>query len=245
MTRGSLVFANGAALREKHERDGVKVFETRTTTLSAEDVATRNDTCAAAAIKVLTVSRIDPRKGLRVLPEAVSMLAAQGRDVSLDIVGPTIGQIGDTERDAIVADAQRRGVSARVTSDRCDPSRSVAADLSPLRPVRAADPAWRRHSARADGGDGGRAPGCHHRRVRHRVAGPARAERAAAEGRRGGCGCRQRLPGCSTIRALRRRLIEGGYQTARAHTLERQAADMMQIVRGELGLAVAPVPTAA
>ncbi len=29
MTRGALTFANGAALREKHERDGVKVFETR------------------------------------------------------------------------------------------------------------------------------------------------------------------------------------------------------------------------
>ncbi len=91
-------------------------------------MATRTDTCAAAAIRVLTVSRIDPRKGLRVLPEAVSMLAAQGRDVSLDIVGPTIGQIGDTERDAIVADAQRLGVSARVTLTRRDAARSVAAD---------------------------------------------------------------------------------------------------------------------
>jgi glycosyltransferase involved in cell wall biosynthesis len=39
---------------------------------------------------------------------------------------------------------------------------------------------------------------------------------------------------------LRRRLIDNGYLTARAHTVERQAEQMMQIVGTELGLAGRP-----
>jgi glycosyltransferase involved in cell wall biosynthesis len=35
---------------------------------------------------------------------------------------------------------------------------------------------------------------------------------------------------------LRQRLIEAGYETARAHTLERQAAEMMRVVTAELGI---------
>ena len=35
---------------------------------------------------------------------------------------------------------------------------------------------------------------------------------------------------------LRRRLIESGYETARAHTLEHQAAEMMRVVTTELGI---------
>ena len=64
---------------------------------------------------MLCVSRIDPRKGLRVLPEAVAILAREGIDVTLDVVGPTIGLIGDEERDAIRENANRLGVADRVT----------------------------------------------------------------------------------------------------------------------------------
>jgi len=38
--------------------------------------------------------------------------------------------------------------------------------------------------------------------------------------------------------ALRQTLIEGGYATARAHTLERQAAALMQIVAKECGVPI-------
>ena len=38
--------------------------------------------------------------------------------------------------------------------------------------------------------------------------------------------------------ALRQALIRGGYATARAHTLERQAAEMMRIVAAELPLSL-------
>jgi glycosyltransferase involved in cell wall biosynthesis len=44
---------------------------------------------------------------------------------------------------------------------------------------------------------------------------------------------------------LRRRLIAGGYDTVQAHTLERQAAGMMQVVAAELKLPLVPVPTVA
>ena len=39
--------------------------------------------------------------------------------------------------------------------------------------------------------------------------------------------------------ALRQRLIQGGYQTARAHTLERQAAEMMRAVQSNRRLTLA------
>ena len=45
MTTRALTFANGAALRDKHERQGARVIETKTTTLSAADMSTRTDTC--------------------------------------------------------------------------------------------------------------------------------------------------------------------------------------------------------
>ena len=114
ITRGSLTFANGAALREKHERDGARVFETKTTTLQATDIATRADTCARAPIRLLTVSRIDPRKNLRVLPQAVAQLQQRGIDVRLDIVGPPIGMIGEQEQEAIVHAARELGVGEQV-----------------------------------------------------------------------------------------------------------------------------------
>ncbi len=48
------------------------------------------------------------------LPEAVARLVAAGHDVSLDLIGPTIGLIGDQEADAIRDEARRLGVADRV-----------------------------------------------------------------------------------------------------------------------------------
>ena len=114
MTDRSLAFANGAALAEKHSRSGHQVIETTTTTIGLRDIATRSDTCAGTRIRVLTVSRIDPRKGLRVLPEVVCRLHADGAAVSLDIVGPVVGRPGEEERLAILREAERLGVGADV-----------------------------------------------------------------------------------------------------------------------------------
>jgi len=114
MAGRSLAFANGAALASKHSRPAHAVIETTTTTISATDIAARRDTCESTAFRILSVSRIDPRKGLRVLPQVIQQLRARGLDVSLDIVGPTVGRPGEDERTAILADAERLGVAAHV-----------------------------------------------------------------------------------------------------------------------------------
>jgi len=43
--------------------------------------------------------------------EAVARLVAAGRDVTLDLIGPTIGLIGDQEADAIREEARRAGAT--------------------------------------------------------------------------------------------------------------------------------------
>jgi glycosyltransferase involved in cell wall biosynthesis len=117
MAAHALTFANGGALAEKHSRPGRQVIETTTTTISERDIAGRADTCAGVEVRALTVSRIDPRKGLRVLPSAVRLLGEgpDPIDLRLDIVGPIVGRPGEAERTAIVEEAARHGVSHRVT----------------------------------------------------------------------------------------------------------------------------------
>ncbi|MEO8678932.1 MAG: glycosyltransferase family 4 protein [Vicinamibacterales bacterium] len=235
MTRRALTFANGAALTRKHSRDGVHVHETKTTTLGVRDIASRVDIPGTAPIRLLTVSRIDPRKGLRVLPAAVADLVASGVDVTLDLVGPTIGQIGDEERDAIRAEAVRLGVGDRITL-----RGAVALDeLLPLYrtfdifvlPTQPGEGIPRVLLEAMAGGlpvvttrvSGITSLITHDRNgvlidesSAHAVAGAVRALAASPD--------------------LRKRLIAGGYETARAHTLERQAAELMHVVGSELGL---------
>jgi glycosyltransferase involved in cell wall biosynthesis len=114
MADRALAFANGAPLARKHSRTGRPVGETQTTTVSLADIASRVDTCAGGQVRVLTVSRIDPRKGLGTLPDVVSQLLARGFDVALDIVGPAVGGPGEAERRAIAARAAALGIQDRV-----------------------------------------------------------------------------------------------------------------------------------
>ena len=234
MTRQTLTFTNGAALREKHERQGATVIETKTTTLSLSDIASRTDTCAGGQIRCLTVSRIDPRKGLRALPGAI------GRDVTVDIVGPTIGQIGDTEREAIAAEAQRLGVADRVRLRGAIPldqlmpiyqqydvfvlptqpgegiPRVLLEAMAAGLPIVTTDVSGIR-SLVSDGENG------------VLIAESSAPTLAAA------------LERVMSDVTLRRRIIAGGYRTARAHTLERQAAAMMGVVSDRLGLTLLSV----
>jgi len=115
MADHALTFANGRALAAKHSRAGRPVIETTTTTIGDRDVASRPDTCTRPRVRALTVSRIDPRKGLLVLPHVVRLLVDAGIDLTLDIVGPTVGRPGQDERAAILEDAGKRGVGDRVS----------------------------------------------------------------------------------------------------------------------------------
>ncbi len=238
MTTQALTFANGASLRLKHEAQGARVFETKTTTLSLADIASREDTCASTQIRLLTVSRIDPRKGLRVLPSAVAELVKAGHDVSLDVVGPTIGLIGDAERDAIRAEAAKLGVADRVhlrgpvALDRLMTLyRDYDVFVLPTRPGEGIPRVLM--EAMANGTPV----------VTTNVSGIASLVTNGGNGlliddASGGAvaGAVQQL---ISQPALRRKLIQGGYATARAHTLERQAEEMMRTVSAELPLTLA------
>jgi glycosyltransferase involved in cell wall biosynthesis len=244
MTRRALTFANGAALREKHARQGAKVHETKTTTIRAEDIAGRGDTCAGGTIRVLSVSRIDPRKGLRALPAAVARLVADGLDVTVDIVGPAIGALGDEERAAIEADAARLGVDARVTLRGPVPLDELVTIYSgydifvlPTRPgegiprvlMEAMAAGLPVVTTRVAGitslitdGDNGL------------LIDDSGADAVATAVRR--------LVGSAS---LRQRLIQRGYDTVRAHTLDAQAAALMGVVSRELGLTLMAQPRVA
>ena len=244
MTTRALAFANGAALREKHERQGATVIETRTTTLSLPDIASRADTCGSPRIRLLTVSRIDPRKGLRALPEAVAALVAGGHDVTLDLVGPTIGKIGDQEQDHIAAAAGRLGVSERMVLRGAVPLDELMplyqdydAFVLPTQPgegiprvLMEAMAAGLPVVTTSVSGIAGL--------IRHGENGLLMADASAAS-------VVKAVQTLLADPALRRRLIDGGYRTARAHTLERQAAEMMGVVSRELHLTLAGVPQVA
>jgi glycosyltransferase involved in cell wall biosynthesis len=237
MTSRVLTFTNGAALRRKHERDGGRVIETKTTTLSLQDIGTRSDVAQQGRIRALTVSRIDPRKGLRSLAPAVSQLVNEGIDITLDVIGPTIGRIGDNERDAICREAVALGVGDRVTLAGAVPLdrlmsayRDYDIFILPTQPGEGIPRVLL--EAMANGlpivtTDVSGITSLIANEVNGLLLADTSATAVAAAVRR-----------LAHDGELRRRLIQGGYATARKHTLERQAAEMMQVVAAELGLAI-------
>jgi glycosyltransferase involved in cell wall biosynthesis len=240
MADRALTFANGTALAAKHTRPGREVVETTTTTIAASDVATRDDTPCGATLRLLTVSRIDPRKGLRVLPGVVRRLLDQGREASIDVVGPTVGAPGETERRAIEDESARLELGDRVRLRGPVPLERLLAlyreyDVFVL-PTLPGEGIPRVLLEAMTAG----LPV-----VTTRVAGiPSLivdgvngllVDESSAEAV---CAAIARL---AADGPLRRRLIAGGYDTARAHTLETQAASMMQIVSQRLGVALLPV----
>jgi glycosyltransferase involved in cell wall biosynthesis len=243
MAAVSLTFANGADLALKHRRQGADAIETKTTTIAATEINTRADTCDRPAIRLLTVSRIDPRKGLTCLPAAVARLRAAGRDISLDIVGPAVGQTGETERAAIEARVHDAGVADRV---RC---------VGPI-PLDRLMPLYRDYDVFVlPTGPGEGIP----RVLLEAMAGglPIVATRIAGipslvEHERNGllidtadaASVADAIDRLISDPLLRQRLIRNGYETARAHTLENQAAEMARLVSTRTGI-VLRTPAAA
>ena len=233
MADGALTFANGAALARKHSRANRTVIETQTTTISLADMATRDDTCSGGRTRVLTVSRIDPRKGLGILSDVVGQLRARGFDVALDIVGPAVGAPGEAEQRAIVARAAALGVEDRlrllgaVPLDRLLPLYG-AYDLFvlPTLPgegiprvlLEAMTSGLPVVTTRVAG-----IPSL----VSHDVNGLLVDEPSAPA-------IADALARLMLDASLRRRLIANGYETARTHTLEAQAAWMMREVSTRL-----------
>ena len=246
MTDRSLAFANGKALADKHSRPAHQVIETTTTTISLTDIASRTDTCTAQRVRVLTVSRIDPRKGLRVLPEVIQRLQARGLPVSLDIVGPVVGRPGEDERAAILEDAVRLGVGADVHAlgpvplDRLLPLyRDYDVFVLPTLPgegiprvlLEAMTAGVPIVTTRVAG-----IPGL----VTHEMNGWLVDQPTAGA-------VADAIATIVSDAALRRRLIANGYETARGFTLEAQAARMLSDVSTRLRVTLkqpATVPAA-
>jgi len=244
MADRALTFANGGALAAKHSRPGRAVIETRTTTIGSADVVAREDTCSGPGVRLLTVSRIDPRKGLRILPDVVQRLAERGLDVVLDIVGPAVGGPGEQERREIENRSRALGVEPRlrllgaVPLDQllpkyCEydlfvlptlPGEGIPRVL--LEAMTAGVPVV---ATRVAG-----IPSL----IAHEVNGLLVDEPTVDA-------IAQAVLRVAGDAVLRRRLIANGYETARAHTLDAQAAAMMREVSTRLGVRLAHSPVAA
>jgi glycosyltransferase involved in cell wall biosynthesis len=244
MANRSLTFANGAALAAKHTRPDRAVVQTQTTTIDAAEIGAREDTCRGSRQRVLTVSRIDPRKGLRILPQVVHEIVGRGFDLTIDIVGPAVGAPGEAERRAIEEDASRLGVADRVRL------------VGPM-PLTRLMPLYRDYDMfvlPTLPGEGiprvlleamaGGLP-----IVTTRVAGiPS----LVTHERNGLLVDEPSAPAVANALerllsdgALRRRLIAEGYATARAHTLQAQAAAMMEEVTRRLEVTLRSVVSVA
>ena len=116
MVAGAPSFVNGQALYAKYARPDRDVLLTTTSTLAEADVGDRPDPLADGhrPIRLLTVSRVDPRKGLRFLPAAIADLVAGGHAVALDVVGPVVGTLGADEQARVEREAARLGVGDRI-----------------------------------------------------------------------------------------------------------------------------------
>jgi len=246
MTNRGLAFANGAALAGKHSRPAHPVLQTQTTTIDAHEIASREATCGGPRIKLLTVSRIDPRKGLRVLPDVVRLLRGRGFDVDIDIVGPAVGAPGAAEQTAIEQEANAAAIGDRVRLagavplDRLMPLyRQYDLFVLPTLPGEGIPRVLLEAMAAGLPVVTTRVAGIPsliaHERNGLLVDEPAAAPVADAIAR------------LITDGPLRRRLIASGYETARGFTLQAQAARMMQRVSARFGITLrqpAPSPMA-
>lgn len=237
MADTALTFANGGALAAKHSRPGRAVIETRTTTIDAGDISDRDDTCRGSSIRVLTVSRLDPRKGLRVLPDVVRQLVDRGCDISLDVIGPSTGAPGDAERHAIEESARLAGVSDRVRILGAVPLdrllrryRDYDLFVLPTGPGEGIPRVLLEAMAAGLPVVTSRVSGIPslvtHEHNGLLVDTPSAGPVADALWR------------LVKDDGLRRRLIGYGYETARAHTLQAQAAHMMELVSSRMGVAL-------
>ena len=114
MVERSLTITNGRALFEKHARPGRPIYETRNSTLRAADVGRPRQPYQPPRARLLCVSRIDPRKGVRYLPEALAVLRERGLEPTLDLIGPPVGPLGEQEQAATQAAAARLGLDGAI-----------------------------------------------------------------------------------------------------------------------------------
>jgi len=172
-----------------------------------------------------------------VLPAVVAALKQAGHDASADIVGPVVGQNGDVELQSILDDAKRLGVAERLTYRgpiALDQLMRLYRDFDvfvlPTKPGEGIPRVLL--EAMANGvpvvttAVSGITSLITHEQNGLLVPDGSAASVTAAVAR------------LIEDRSLRRRLIDNGLDTARAHTIERQAEQMMWTVGRELQLSL-------
>ncbi|MFH1502349.1 MAG: glycosyltransferase [Candidatus Eisenbacteria bacterium] len=85
--RRSLTFACGRALYEKYKGIAPRIVMTVWTTVRESEIGEERDTCANDVVRLLFVGRLTRAKGVSYLMEALASLRAEGRSVTLDVVG--------------------------------------------------------------------------------------------------------------------------------------------------------------
>lgn len=108
----SLVFVNSKNLFDQYYGVANRLIETRTTTLTKDDLYIREDTCQNRPIRLLYTGRMDPAKGLLDMIKALSRLVHEGEDVVLDFVGWS--EAKSDILDKINSTAKQGGVEDRV-----------------------------------------------------------------------------------------------------------------------------------
>jgi glycosyltransferase involved in cell wall biosynthesis len=115
MVRRTLTFANGEALWSKYGRGQPHVLLTTNSTITARDIAADPPRNPGNPARLLCVSRIDPRKGIRYLPDVAAKLIQAGHPVTLTIVGGDVGALGSQERTNAQERARKLGVADAIS----------------------------------------------------------------------------------------------------------------------------------
>jgi glycosyltransferase involved in cell wall biosynthesis len=115
MVRGTLTFANGEALWNKYGQGRKHVLLTTNSTIGASEIEADGARALHDPAQLLCVSRIDPRKGIRFLPDVVARLIRDGHRVRLTIVGGDVGSLGAQERMRAQERARELGVEDAIS----------------------------------------------------------------------------------------------------------------------------------
>ncbi|MFN0071852.1 MAG: glycosyltransferase family 4 protein, partial [Chloroflexota bacterium] len=108
MVGTTLTFANGSALWSKYGHGHAHVHQTTNSTISTAEIAADAPRGLSHPARLLCVSRIDPRKGIRYLPEMLAELYRRGHHATLTVVGGDVGELGRQER--MIAQERARGL---------------------------------------------------------------------------------------------------------------------------------------
>ena len=115
MVGSTLTFANGAALWSKYGQGQPNVLLTTNSTIGIDEIASDVPRSLGQPARLLCVSRIDPRKGIRYLPEVLAGLIRRGHHASLTIVGGDVGELGRQERMGAQQRARELGVGDAIS----------------------------------------------------------------------------------------------------------------------------------